>query len=231
MNSRAEKILPGDDLATKHETTGRKGLLVVFCGIDGSGKTTLVNAVQQELDHLGISSMVFTNHAGSASPYWQSTMLSRRQLEDANIPMPEDVDRTLQATEFLAYARYVLPKLLSQYEIVLSDGYDISKMVYARVKLNGEVGTAENLLKLATDIVQPDLLLYLDVAPETAMIRIHSRGKPREWNENLDVMRQAISYFHLFMGQRSYSRKVDAEKSLNEVKEEAIRIIRSEFNL
>jgi thymidylate kinase len=158
-------------------------------------------------------------------------MLSRKQLEDANVPMSADVDRALQATEFLAYARNVLPNLISEYSVVLSDGYDISKMVYARVKLNGKVGTAENLLKLATDIIQPDLLLYLDVSPETAMLRVQSRSKQREWNENLDVMRQAISYFHLFISQRSYSRKIDAEKPLDKVKEEAIRIIFSGLNL
>jgi len=230
MNNRTEKFLPGDEFFRESRDTKKKGILVVFCGIDGSGKTTLINAIQQEFEFFGISSAIFTNHAGSASPYWQSTMLSRKQLEDANVPISADVDRALQATEFLAYARNVLPNLLSEYSVVLSDGYDISKMVYARVKLNGKVGTAENLLKLATDITQPNLLLYLDVSPETAMLRVQSRSNQREWNENLDVMRQAISYFDLFISQRSYSRKVDAEKSLDKVKEEAVRIIRSELN-
>ncbi|MEG4423664.1 MULTISPECIES: dTMP kinase [unclassified Microcoleus] len=230
MNSRVEKILPGDDFVREHRAIKTKGMLVVFCGIDGSGKTTLINAIQQEFEHLGISSVIFTNHAGSASPYWQSIMLSWKQLEAANLSMSEDADRTLQTAEFLAYARHVLPNLLSQYSVVLSDGYDISKIVYAKVKLNGKVGTAENLLKLATDITQPDILLYLDVSPETAMLRVRSRSKRREWNENLDVMRQAINYFQFFISQRSYSRKVDAEKPLDKVKEEAVRIIRSELN-
>jgi|GEM_PF-2434782 len=220
-----EKILPADEHREDENYCSKKGFLIAFCGVDGSGKTTLIRAVQQELENLGISSVVFTNHAGSASAYWQSTMLSKKQLNHAGLSIPDDVDRTLQTAEFLAYARHVLPRLLSQHQVILSDGYDISKITYARVKLDGKSGTAETMLTLATDINQPDLLIYLDVSPETAMNRIRSRGNPEEWNENLGVINKAIHYFYILLTQRDYSVKVDAEKSLDEVKREVMKIV------
>lgn len=224
MNS-IERILPADEYREDKSYCSQKGVLIAFCGVDGSGKTTLIRAVQQELENLGISSVVFTNHAGSTSAYWQSTMLSKKQLNHARLSIPDDVDRTLQAAEFLAYARHVLPRLLSQHQVVLSDGYDISKITYARVRLDGKSGTAETMLTLATDINQPDLLIYLDVSPETAMHRIRSRGNPEEWNENLSVINKAIHYFHILLAQRDYSVAVDAEKSLDEVKGEVIKMV------
>ncbi len=229
MNS-IEKILPADEHSEDENYFLKKGFLIAFCGVDGSGKTTLIRAVQQELESLEISSVVFTNHAGSASAYWQSTMLSKKQLNNAGLPISDDVDRTLQAAEFLAYARHVLPRLLSQYQVVLSDSYDISKITYARVKLDGKSGTAETMLTLATDINQPDLLIYLDVSPETAMSRIRSRGNPEEWNENLAVINKAIQYFHALLAQRDYSVEVNAEKSLDEVKREVMKIVLAKIN-
>src|SRR3989344_870076 len=219
-----ESLLPfATPMNLNREKGGEKGLLLVYCGVDGSGKSSAIKTSQEDLNRRGISHVVFKSHVGDA-PYWESTMLSKHQLEEDGVDWPADADRVLQVAEFLANVRYVLPQLLTQYAVVLSDRYDVAKLVYARIRHNGKIGTAEQMLRLAKDIPQPNVFFFFKISPEIADKRIELRVKnasgTRDWKENYTTLIQAMQWYTYFFSQKdkvSRTIEIDSDREFNEV--------------
>jgi len=221
-------LLPSGTEATVSDNQNKEGLLVVFCGVDGAGKTSAIQAFCQEMESRGISHALFRNHVGDAL-YWRSTMRSKEQVIKAGLGWPADVDRVLQAAEFLANTRFVLPHLLVQNSVVVSDRYDVAKLVYARVKHRGGIGTAERMLTLAQDIPRPDVIFYLSVSAQTASDRISRRialgGKQRDWKERREIIEKALYWYDFFLNQPTRSEvvmRIETERPLELVHEEII---------
>lgn len=175
-------------------TKASTGVFVAVEGVDGSGKTTLVKSLQASFTDLGISSVIFKNHIGLKSIFWESYSKSRKQLEKAGLSIAPDAARTLQTAEFLTFARNLLPQLLKTHRIVFADRYLVAKKVDSRVSLEGKIGSAEILLNAADDIRLPDLTIYLKTKPQTAWERIKAK-KFKDWKESQEAISKAANYY------------------------------------
>lgn len=186
--------------------------------------------LKERFEKIGISCTLFKNHAGPESPYWKSVKLTKNQLALNNLKLSREVDRSLQAIEFLTYCRSILPLLINQYDIVFSDRYSLSKLVYGRVELD-EPTQAESMIMLADDIPVPDLTIYLSVTVLTALNRINSRNIEKDWKEEPENLEKALSIYDRFVQNNPNIIVIDGEKSKSELADKMFDTIYNALNL
>lgn len=146
----------------------KMGIFVSVEGIDGSGKTTIVNAVASSLRQRGIK--VYTTKEPSNSEIGK---LIRSWALKKNTPMPHP---SIYALLFVAdrtmhYMNEVSPSLLRN-DVVISERYMESTIAY-----QGALGVSLDwLIQLHKYVPPADLVIILDIDVETAMLRLETRG-------------------------------------------------------
>ena len=147
----------------------RRGVLIVFEGGDGSGKTTQAERAVEHIRRQG-KEAVFVREPGG-------TRVGERVRE---ILLDPDLDEMVVPTELFLYmaARAqlvdeVIRPALEQGKIVVADRYLLSSVVYQGVA--GGIGAAlvREMGSLAVGGIDPDLTIVLDLPAEEA----ESRGK------------------------------------------------------
>ncbi|MDO8427786.1 MAG: dTMP kinase [Candidatus Diapherotrites archaeon] len=161
----------------------RKGLFIVFEGLDGSGKGTLLAKTSEylfnsfkELDQIvltreptfsGIGRNIRDILKKSQSPKSDAKRLLSLYLEDRK--------------EHLT--NLILPAL-SKGAVVLCDRYKYSTLAYQQTQ-----GIAfEQIVNLHKNMLVPDLVLLLDVDPETALQRIKTDRTQIDKFEQLEFL-------------------------------------------
>jgi dTMP kinase len=160
----------------------KRGFFVVFEGVDGAGTTTQVGAVAELLAARGRS--VHTTCEPSSGPVGRFLrQILTRSLRDAEgHPLP--FDWQTMALLFAAdrqdhLTREVEPALLRG-EIVLSDRYLLSSLVYQSAT-SDHPGAAVEFVRAVNQAARvPDLVCVFDVDPEVARGRRAARGGPAE---------------------------------------------------
>jgi len=164
----------------------KRGFLLTLEGGEGAGKSTQIKALtawlrRQKLNveitrqpggsKLGqnIRRMVLNSATGSVSP--------RAEL------LLYEADRAQHVDEYLAPA-------LAAGKIILSDRFADSSTVYQGICRGLGVAWTEALNGFATNKLQPDLTIVLDVPVETGRARIGARGR------GLDRMEREKKAFH-----------------------------------
>ncbi len=143
----------------------KKPLIIAFEGIDGSGKSTLIHAVQDYLDSEGIASEIVPMVAPCQ---FRDILLSDHSLDDRQ--------KLLLLTLCAMEATKRIEAALAAGKWVLMDRNELSRRVYQGVQAGLQL---EN--KAATALIGPfphiDYLIYLRVDPEVAWNRITMRDK------------------------------------------------------
>ena len=143
-------------------------MLVTLEGLDGSGKTTVAEALRD-----AYPGAVFTREP-TRSWYGEAV---RRSLED------DDADPVaelfLYTADHAAHLAEVVRPALARDALVISDRYSDSRYAYQAAALEGRVERPlEYIVGVHTPwTVPPDLTLYLDVDPETGATRSGATNK------------------------------------------------------
>jgi dTMP kinase len=149
---------------------GLPGRLVVLEGVDGSGKTTLINRLLDHVPSLGMTgTFVRVPSDGIRQhPFWRAWA-----DESLGVP-PEHIDGYGLSVMALGdrlcqQAAQILPAL-AQGEVVLCDRYILSSLVYECSPVH------EHLL---SRLVAPDLGVLVDASVPTVMARLGQRDYER----------------------------------------------------
>ncbi|MFN3505118.1 MAG: dTMP kinase [Caldimicrobium sp.] len=168
----------------------RKGNLIVFEGIDGTGKTTIFKLLQEERF---FKDCLFSFEPTSGT-YGQKlrTLLSQKTI--AKKPLLENSSIKKELLELFILDRkehvenFILPNLKKGKNIIL-DRYYLSTLAY-----QGEGEDFLALLKRNETIAPlPDWVIYFELSPEEAIKRVYSRGEDKSIFEKEDELRR-ISY-------------------------------------
>ncbi len=161
-----------------------QGKLIVFEGIEGSGKTTQLELLNTRLLHNGyfqklcqrekISGAVITRQPGGTSIGKDIRRLLLHSPADAGLS-----DRT----ELLLYAadraqhigELIRPKLEMGY-LVLCDRYTDSTLAYQGYGRQLNIDLIHQLNAIATDGITPDLVILLQLDAATGLSRTFKRG-------------------------------------------------------
>ncbi|WP_456969732.1 dTMP kinase [Luteibacter sp. HA06] len=180
------------------------GLLIVVEGIDGAGKTTLARTLKRELEQTGAA--VSLSKEPTAGPWG---MQMRASAADGRLAPAEEL-RLLLLDRHEHVETLVLPAL-GRGDIVILDRYFPSNVAY-----QGAAGISVDDLMAANDFApRPDLLILLDLDPETGLARIHARGdKPNHFETpgNLSMCRSIFLDLGL-----ANTVKIDANRSADDV--------------
>ncbi len=143
-------------------------MLITLEGLDGSGKTTVWEALQDVYPDA-----TFTREPTNS---WYGDAVYRSIEDDDADPLAELFLYTADHADHLSR---VIEPALERGDLVISDRYSDSRYAYQGATLEGEVTRpVEYVIGVHRAFtVDPDLTLYLDVDPETAAARAGATNK------------------------------------------------------
>ena len=162
-----------------------KGLFIVMEGPDGSGKTTQINLLKEDLEEAGYECLITREPGG--------TVIGEevRQL----ILNPEHKEMS-PVTEMLLYAasraqlvHEVIGPALEEGKIVISDRFVDSSIVYQGIARKLGISTVSAVNAPGIGIYRPDGIFFIDLSEAEGLRR-------KKEQKNLDRMEQEGIDFH-----------------------------------
>lgn len=148
-------------------SAGPKGLLIVFCGIDGSGKSTQEELLAQRLRADG-QQILQTKQPTDA---YRENPLVREYLDSGENAYGMTGLALLAAADRQAHVGNVILPTLATGTHVLCNRYLYSSIAYFSAR-----GLEENFVRtINKDVPTPDLTVLTDIDPVTARRRVVSR--------------------------------------------------------
>ena len=201
-----------------------KGLFITFEGNDGSGKSSALQAVKQELTDLGYD-VLYTREPGG-SPIAEK--IRELILDKANLGMDDKTEALLYAASRREHLIHTVIPALREGKVVLSDRYLDSSLVYQGIARGLGVDEIYNMNDFAVEGCLPDLTIMLAVRPEIGMSRIK---KNRGELDRLEL--EQISFHNMvYEGYHTIAKRfpdrivmINGEKSKEEVIEDAKQIV------
>ncbi len=169
-----------------------KGMLVVFEGIEGSGKTTQAKLLYESIGRV-TGGCTLTEEPQPDSPI---TRLIREELKKDPSESEEALDmRTLQllfaADRSLHVEKLIRPRLEAG-GIVVVDRYFLTSVAYAGAF--GDEGLADYFMSVNSVFPKPDLVIFLRVPAEVALKRVVLREKKDRYDNLESLMKQYDAY-------------------------------------
>lgn len=203
------------------------GLFISVEGPDGSGKTTLVRELSHQLEKILKVPLVVTREPGGSN-------IAEKIREVIIDPNNSEMDARTEALLFAASRRqHIVEKIepaLRAGEVVLCDRFVDSSIAYQGA--GRQIGEQEiaKMNHFATENLQPDLTLYLDIDAQVGLNRIGSKESNRE-KDRLEL--EAISfhnrvrsaYLQLLEENPERMHQIDASQSIDKVLADSVKII------
>jgi dTMP kinase len=189
--------------------TEGKLLLITLEGIDGSGKSTLHQALQELLTDLD---PVLTREPGAT---WVGESV-RRAIAEQIDPVTE---ATLFVADHAAHLAKIIRPALAEGKLVISDRYSDSRYAYQAVTLTGVIPDPEGWLRAMHNgwSIVPDKTFLCILPVDEALARLKPQSA-REHFENRDVL-EKVQHNYLSFARAEPSRFViiDAMKEKDEI--------------
>lgn len=166
--------------------------LFVLCGVDGCGKSTLVDLVSKRLQEIGHHSTVLKKdiktNVNLICDFWGGD-------QDWSGGKFAQLVSIATGMDFISHYDKHIQTLMKGNTIVICDRYS-----YCYTSYMSSVNTDKDYFSMFDNIKTPDKTFYIKVPPEVAIERHHLRGGPSD-DETPDVIRKfSDSYDDLFSG-------------------------------
>ena len=157
----------------------KKGVLIVFEGIDGSGKTTQAEILLEKLLKMGVAAVYFREPSLGR---WGREIKEKAAYADSVTP-EEELD-LFQKDRMENVEKNLIPALNEKKAIIL-DRYYFSTIAY-----QGAKGIDPEYIRRMNEefAVSPDVVFILDVEPKAGLDRIADRGQKDELFEREDYL-------------------------------------------
>jgi len=210
------------------------GMLVVVEGMDGAGKSTLVDNLVPALREKGLPASQ-TREPTRDGKFGRLLCESR---DERYSPLEEYWLFMLDRAE---HARRVIRPALERGEVIVTDRYYHSTIVYQALRMpaqGGIYGLRQRIWFEATQICPvPDLLLVMDLAPEVAYERIQAGRKADSFETPDQLAQYRQAYLDLVEGPYSNTPRkgrviLDATKTQDELVAEVVEwVVRTRSDL
>ncbi|WP_027633518.1 dTMP kinase [Clostridium hydrogeniformans] len=203
----------------------KKGLFITFEGPEGAGKTTVLHMVSEYLRNKGVN-CVTTREPGGIEI---SEKIRGIILDNKNTNMDPRTEALLYAAARRQHLTEKVVPAINEGCIVLCDRFIDSSLAYQGYARGIGIDDIYNINIFAIDENMPNKTLYFDIDPEEGLRRINA-NKQREVNrldlEGLDFHRKVREgYKEVLHRYEDRIVEIDASKTLEEVFEEAVRIV------
>ena len=204
-------------------------MFITFEGPDGSGKSTVIKAVYERLINDGYS-VILTREPGG-TPIAEK--IRDVILDNSNTALDARTEALLYAASRRQHLVEKIWPAIKEGKIVLCDRFLDSSLAYQG---EGRKLGIENILNVnlfATENTYPDLTLFFNISPEEGLKRVSKDKKrvaDRLDNENANFHQEVYNGFLKVNSMyKDRIQVVDATKSLNEVIDNAYKIIKSKL--
>ena len=195
-----------------------RGLFVTFEGVEGSGKTTVAEAIAENLRQKGLTVVV------TAEPGTTSVGRQIRQLLATVDERTAWTETFLFLADRAEHVAKVIKPALERGEIVLCDRFTDSTIAYQGFGLGLPLEWLMQLNSIATNGLVPDLTLLLDIDPEMGLKR--SQRETVFERRSLDF-HQRVRWGYLWLAKQEPHRVkvIDASQPLESVLTQALRLV------
>ena len=160
----------------KHDYPGK---LIVFCGLDGSGKTTQINLLKTYLDYRN-KSYVCTKQPTN---FVRASDIFRTYMDQEDHSAYDYLALSLLcASDRVQHSNHMIVSELKKGNIVLCDRYYYSCL--ANLVARG-YKTQRWIYEIAQEIPEPDLSFFMDVTVDAAIARV--RARPEDHDRYIDI--------------------------------------------
>jgi dTMP kinase len=194
-----------------------KGLFIVFEGVDGSGKSTQMSMLKDQLEKHD-KDVVLTREPTDGIV----GELIRRYAESRSRSLRPETEALLFAADRVEHSREI-KRLMEEGKVVISDRYLHSSLAY-----QGAAGVDRGWIReLNKHTLQPDLVILLDIDPERSLNRVTYRDKT-VFEE--DVYLRKVREIYREYAEKGELISIDASKTIDEVQIEVIRLVEAQLS-
>lgn len=206
----------------------KQGLFITFEGMDGSGKSTQMRRLAERLRAMGRTVIETVEPGGPPI----AMKIRRILLDSANQEMSPAAELLLYFASRAQNVDQVIRPALSRGEIVLSDRFTDSSLVYQGSGRGLGVEAVRALEKVACRGLKPDLTILVDVDPEASVARARARNvaephcETRIDDESLDFHREVYRAYHaLAEAEPERVKVVNGRAAIDEIEREVWNVV------
>ncbi|MCL4354013.1 dTMP kinase [Patescibacteria group bacterium] len=204
-----------------------EGKLIVLEGNEGTGKTTQVARIVEELNRRGYKAVA--TKEPTKSPIGQ---FIRERVLSGEITIPRVAIQYLYCADRAVHQEEIVSKLKNGY-IVVCDRYFWSAVAYGMADLEGDIDqylVSFSILSAYNQFIKPDMSFYLNLPMDKALLRIEKSHKHKEIYDNAKMFSKIEKgYKYLLDKFPQEFVKIDAGNSVEEVTREIIGEIKKRF--
>ncbi|BAP39660.1 dTMP kinase [Metamycoplasma canadense] len=208
----------------------KKGKFIAFEGMDGSGKTTIIQMLKNELITKNlIENFVFTREPGSA--FSKEAEKIRQLILDNENSFSSMVDALLFATSRRLNLEKGIWPALEENKHVITDRYTTSSYVYQGLLGDTGLENVEIINQIATKKTEPDFVIFFDLEPSISVERITKMREGMDRLETSDIsyyISLRESYKKVIAKNPERYRVIDANCSIIELFNKVMDILKSE---
>jgi len=202
------------------------GRLITFEGIDGSGKSTQIQMLENEFNKLGVEYKTFREPGGTDL----SEKIRAILLDKENIELISTAESLLFAAARAQLTTEQIKPAIEKGEFVICDRFTDSTIAYQGYGRGLDIKQLEEINYIATDGLTPDITFILDISPESAAVRMEAKASDRMEETGVDFFRRIRAGYRQIEGQNmNRYRLIDGEQSPENVFKEIKEIIMKQF--
>ncbi len=192
------------------------GKLIVFEGVEGSGKTTQIHAARQWLQKILPSQTVVVTRQPGGTPLGLAV---RGLLLDysAEKPITNSAELLLFAADRAQHVEEVLKPQLHNGAIILCDRYTDSTVAYQGYGRGLDLWLIHQLNAIATGGLESDLTIWLDVDVEVSLARARSLGVADRIEQEAIAFHRRVQQGYTQLASQHPNSFVRIDASLNEI--------------
>lgn len=202
------------------------GLFITIEGPDGAGKTTVLNELFPRLQMIAKKEIIKTREPGGV-------LIAEKIRQIILNPDHRQMDERTEALLYAAARRQHLVEViipaLNEGKIVICDRFVDSSLTYQGAGRRIGIKEIAQINEFATEGLEPDFTLYLDVDSDTGLRRIQNHRKKDIDRLDLEGLEfhQRVRHAYLKLAEENPVRihRIDAKMSLQEVVESSFSAI------
>lgn len=160
-----------------------RGFFISLEGIEGSGKTTQAKLLTEHISSLGFDVLLTREPGGTAIGERIRDLL----LDNESVRMTSITELFLYLASRAQHVRETIMPALTQGKIVICERYNDATLAYQGFGRGLDLDMITKLLEIATDKLEPDLTVVLDLDVEEGLTRASRRSNKTDRLENEDL--------------------------------------------
>ena len=189
-----------------------KGLFIVLEGLDGTGKTTQINLLEQYLKEAGYECLITREPGGTVIGEEVRELILNPEYKE----MSPVTEMLLYAASRAQLVHEVIGPALEAGRIVISDRFVDSSIVYQGIARNLGISTVAAVNAPGIGIYRPDGIFFIDLSEAEGIRRKKNQKKlDRMEQESIDFHHLVSEGYRKVLAERPEVIKIDGGKDID----------------